>query len=172
MNTTTNTKTPAVSAAIDLATMGMVLTFGNGKTLTIQARDLNDNIVAHATMHGLKQKLIDAAAISRNTDTGKPATVEDKYAAVCEVFGRLIAGQWNATREGGSTGGMLVGALVRLYNKTPEQIRKFLESKTDAEKTALRKNPKVAAMIETIRAESGKAANVDTDALLDELGGE
>ena len=147
------------------------LTFANGQELVIAAGDLTQDIRLAATMHGLKQKLVDAAAISRNPETGRAASVQDKFKAVLVVYDRLLAGQWNATREGGGqSGGLLFKALCRMYaGKTPEQIMEYLAGKTDAEKTALRKNPKVAAIIEEIRAETGKSANIDTDELLNEL---
>ena len=150
----------------------LVLAFANGETLTLRADALNIDIQQQAMMHGLKQKLVDAAAISRNPETGRPATVEDKYQAVKTVYDRLLAGQWNATREGGgATGGLLAQALTRMYagRKTAEDIKAFLAEKSDAEKAALRKNPRVAQIIEDIRAEQGKAANIDTDELLGEL---
>lgn len=160
-----------ITAAIDGNTLA--LTFANGETLTMHGDALTNNIQQYAMLHGLKQKLVDAAAISRNPETGRAASVEDKYQAVKTVYDRLLAGAWNATREGsGATGGLLLQALVRMYagRKTPEELRAFLADKTDAEKTALRKNPRVAQIIETIREETGKAANVDTDAMLNELG--
>lgn len=161
-------RTPAVAAAV--VGHGLILEFANGQMLTLDTAKLAQEIKQQAMMHGFKQKLVDAAAISRNTDTGRPASVDDKYQAVKTVFDRLLAGEWNAIREGQTTGGLLLNALTRLYpEKTADALREWLGTKSDAEKTAMRKNPKVAAMIETIRAESGKAANVDTDALLDEL---
>lgn len=148
------------------------LKFANGQELVITAGQLSNHVIEYAVFHGLKQKLVDAAAISRNPETGRAATVEDKFQAVKTVFDRLLVGQWNATREGGgATGGLLLQALVRMYTgrKTPDELKAFLGDKSDAEKTALRKNPRVAAIIEEIRAETGKAANIDTDELLGEL---
>ena len=166
-----NTKRNAtITATINGNTL--TLTFANGETLTMRADALNSNVQQYAMMHGLKQKLVDAAAISRNPETGRAATVEDKYQAVNAVYNRLLSGQWNATREGGGGGGgLLAQALTRMYagRKTAEDIKAFLAEKTDAEKTALRKNPRVAQIIEEIRAEQGKAANIDTDELLGEL---
>lgn len=169
MNTETK-RIPAISA--EIADGILTLTASNGDSFAIRATDLTPEIREYATMHGLKQKLVDAAAISRNPETGRAASIEDKVAAVRAVFDRLLAGQWNAPREGGGgAGGLLFRALCRMYagKKDEGAIREFLESKTDAEKTALRKNPKVAAIIEEIRAETGKAANIDTDELLGEL---
>ena len=148
------------------------LKFANGQELAITASQLSNHVTEYAIFHGLKQKLVDAAAISRNPETGRAATVEDKYQAVKTVFDRLLAGQWNAPREGGgATGGLLLQALCRMYagRKTAEELKAFLADKSDAEKTALRKNPRVAQIIEEIRAETGKAANIDTDELLNEL---
>lgn len=160
----------AITATIDGTTL--TLTFANGETLTMRGDALTSDVQQYAMMHGLKQKLVDAAAISRNPETGRAATVEDKYQAVKTVYDRLLVGQWNATREGGgATGGLLLQALCRMYagRKTVDELKAFLADKTDAEKTALRKNPRVATIIEEIRAEQGKAANIDTDELLSEL---
>ena len=160
----------AISATINDNTLALM--FANGETLTMRGDALNGDVQQYAMMHGLKQKLVDAAAISRNPETGRAATVEDKYQAVKTVYDRLLAGQWNATREGGgNAGGLLLQALCRMYagRKTAEDIKAFLAEKSDAEKTALRKNPRVAQIIEDIRAEQGKAAGIDTDELLGEL---
>ena len=171
MNTRNETKRNATITATIIGNT-LALTFANGETLTIRGDALTSDVQQYAMMHGLKQKLVDAAAISRNPETGRPATVEDKYQAVKTVYDRLLAGAWNATREGGgATGGLLLQALVRMYagRKTPDELRAFLADKTDAEKTALRKNPRVAQIIEDIRVETGKAANIDTDEMLGEL---
>lgn len=145
---------PTIAAAI--AGTELTLDFANGQKLAIDARTLTDDIRTQALMHGLKQKLVDAAAISRNPDTGKAATVDDKYKAVREVYDRLLGGEWNKNREGGTVaGGYLYRALVRLYDgkKTPEVLKAYLEKRTDAEKAELRKNPKVAELIEALKQE-------------------
>jgi len=71
----------------------------------------------------------------------------------------LMEGEWNKRREGGPSGGILKRALVELYagRKTEEQIVEFLNAKSDKEKAALRKNPKVAEIIERLRVEDAKA---------------
>lgn len=163
-------KVPVVAATIDNGAGKMVLTFDNNSTLVIDADTLDPVIRRAALMHGLKQKLVDAAAISRNEETGRSATTADKFAAVKEVYDRLLAGQWNKTREGGSIGGLLFKALCSVYaDKTPDAIKAFLDKKTDVEKAALRKMPKIAAAIEAIRAANAKTEGVDVDALLSEL---
>lgn len=176
---TKTTNTPAISAEIDFPTPAigrLCLTFAHGEQLEIRTDSLNADIILQATLHGLKQKLVDAAAISRNTETGRAASVADKYDAVREVYDRLLSGEWNKRREGGaggSAGGLLFRALCRMYDgkKSVDDIRAFLAAKTEAEKAALRKNSKVAAVIEEIRAESARGDTATGDDLLADLGG-
>jgi len=166
---TETTQTRDIQATIDGSTL--TLSFRHGEAIIIDRLVLDAGIVDHAIMHGLKQKLVDAAAISRNPDTGATATIEDKYNAVLAVYNRLLDGEWNKTREASdsvSGSGLLFRALCRLYpGKTGDTIRVYLDGKTKSEQAALRSNPKVAAIIDTIRAE--KVKDVNADALLSEL---
>ena len=150
------------------------LTFANGKQLNMSTDRLSNDLLYRAVMHGLKQKFVDAAAISRNTETGRAASIDDKYAAVKAVFDRITAGgTWNAPREGGAgaVGGLLLRALCKMYEgkKTKEELVEYLATKTTEQKTALRKNPKVAAIIEELREASAKESDIDSEELLGEL---
>ncbi len=155
MSKTETTRIVAIEATIT----GEMLTldFANGERLTIGTHQLTPEIATQAMMHGLKQKLVDAAAISRNPDTGRSATIEDKYAAVREVFDRLIAGEWNKRREGSgaSGGGLLLSALIRLYSgrKTEQQLREYVSGLTEKEQATLRASERVAPIIAAIKAE-------------------
>lgn len=163
---------PAIAVQCILSDNGaaadhIILTPAGGSPITISTENLSSEVLRYATLHGLKQKLVDAAAISRNPETGRSATVADKIAAVQEVLDRLLAGEWNKRREGAPTGGLLLRALARLYPaRTRDQLVEFLAGKSDAEKAALRRNPKVAAIIEEIRAESADDESIDSDELL------
>ena len=67
-------------------------------TITVHVRDLHQSILDAAILHGLKQKIVDAAAISRNQETGRSATAKDKFDAMYEVFLRLtdpVEPSWN-----------------------------------------------------------------------------
>ena len=171
-------KQSTISAAISEDFGTLSLSFDNGEALRLHVSQLGVNVAAQALMHGLKQKLVDAAAISRNTETGRSATTEDKYNAVREVYDRLLAGQWNKGREAGTgatgSGGLLLRALGRLYpQRSPEKIRAYFDGLDDAKRAALRKHGPIAAHIEDIKAEDaarrGKgvgAGGVDVDSLL------
>lgn len=159
-----------IEATVDNADMLLTLKFSNGKEIVLEVGALSRDMQRAAMLHGVKQKLVDAAAISRNTETGQSATVEDKYQAVAEVAERLRAGEWNKTREGGgATGGLLKRALMKMYDKDGEAIDAFLAKKTKEEQAALRANPKVAAIIATLRTEPKASKSIDTDALLADL---
>lgn len=181
MNATKQTQKSAIEAnveirdepsTVEICHTVLTLSFANGETLVVDTTKLPPNILSHAIAHGLKQKLVDAAAISRDPATGRPATIATKYAAVAEVYERLHVGDWNKRREGGAgtQGGLLYRALVRMYDgrKTPDQIKEYLDGKSDKEKAALRKNPTVAKHIDDIRNEDGGETGDD---LLAELEG-
>ena len=154
--TNETTRTPAISATTDTTTMTLQMAFSNGETISLSVDELSSDMRHAAMLHGLKQKLVDAAAISRNPDTGRTASIEDKYNAVREVYDRLLSGQWNKVRDGGAgsgAGGLLFRAMQVAYPaKTAEAIREYLATKTPAECAAMRATPKLAAIIVTLRA--------------------
>lgn len=154
--------------------VGLTLTFSHGKVLQLSAGDLTEEIRREALAHGLKQKLVDAAAIPHNTTTGRAATIEDKYSAVRDVYTRLLSGLWNEPREGGgNVGGLLLKALCRIFpTKTADELKARLAGMSEVQKVALRANPKVAAAIQAIQAEAAELAGIDSDELLDAMGGE
>lgn len=169
MNASNDTKrTPAVTAEINGTRL--VFTGDNGRELAVSIEQLDDAIRTQAMMHGLKQKIGDAAAISRNPDTGRSATTDDKFDAMAEVLNRLLSGAWNKTREGGEgggAGGLLFRALCKVKaDKTPTEVRAYLEARTKEEQAALRKVPAIAAAIEEIKAAQAKDGGIDGEALL------
>jgi len=139
------------------------LDFRNGETRLFT---IPDNMLAKFAAHGAEQKLGDEIAGLTDTD--------DCVIAVDELIDRLYNGEWGVKRESNGMAGtsVLVRALVEHTGKTVEQIKTFLSGKSQAEKVALRNNPKIKPIVERIEAEkASKAAKVDTDAMLGELEG-
>lgn len=169
---TTAKRAAAVAATIEGTSL--TLTFAHGQTLRLDAARLDPSIREQAMLHGLKQKLVDAAAIGRNPDTGRSATIADKFEAVREIFDRITGPNptWNKVRGGESSGlggnSLLLRALMRITGKPRETLVAFLESKSKEERAALRKQSRVASVILEIQAEEA-AKTIDTDGLLDEL---
>ena len=165
-----NTKTTS-AVTTDIFQSTLTLNFANGQTLEVNTENLSPEIIQQATLHGLKQKLVDAAAIGRNPDTGRSASIEDKFNAVKEVFDRITGpnGTWNKIREGGSVtgGGLLLRAMMRLSGKSKDEIASFLADKTKEQQAALRKNAKIAPIIAELQAEANKGGDdIDSDELL------
>lgn len=139
------------------------LDFANGQTRLFT---IPDNMLNKFAAHGASQKLGDEVASLKDTD--------DAVLAIDELIDRLYNGEWNTKREGDGLAGtsVLLKALVESTGQTPEKVKEFLQKKTQAEKVALRNNPKIKPIVERLEAEkAAKASKVDTDALLGELVG-
>lgn len=151
---------------IDGGKVSVRLDFRNGETRLFP---IPDGLILRAAGHGIEQKLGD--------ETAGEEDVDDMNLAVDELIERLSSGDpdsWITKREGGGMSGTstLLKALVELSGKGVEEIKAFLKPLSQAEKMALRQSPKVKPIVDRIEAEKAtKAANVDTGALLAQLGG-
>lgn len=179
MSTNTTTRTPALSVTVDEAAQSLTLTFGDGREpVTINPAEFSEDVRAYAMLHGFKQKLVDAAAIPRDTETGRSATPAQKADAVMTVLNTLRVGHWNKPRGEGSgtasAGGLLYRALCRMYagKMDAEAVRAWLAGKDKEQQAALRGNARIAAIIAEIKAEDAAKAPVNAgDDLLAELDG-
>ena len=149
---------------------GLIVTrldFVNGETRTFT---VPATLVNRFAAHGAEQKLGDEIAGLLD--------VEDCIMAIDELTERLSAGNWAIARESAGMAGssILARALAEHSKKDLAVIKTFLATKTQAEKVALRQNPAINPIVLRLEAEKGsKNSNkpkVDTDSLLDELGGE
>lgn len=140
------------------------LDFRNGETRTFT---VPDSLLLKFAAHGAEQKLGDEIAGLNDLD--------DAVLAIDELTERLARGEWGVKREANGMAGtsVLARALVEHTGKTMEQIKAFLGGKTQAEKVALRNNPKVKPIVERLEAEkASKASKIDTDSMLSELDGD
>jgi hypothetical protein len=159
-NTNTTTRTPDISATI----VGNVvhITYGCGGGWELDADALSSEVRTAAMLAGLKSKLIDAAAIPRDTETGKSATPEQKAAAVTAMAERLEAGHWNMpTRAREPSATVFIRALAEVTYRTIADTKNKLAEYTTAEKTALKMNPKVLAVMARIMDEEADGDNGD-----------
>lgn len=125
----------------------------DGSNIAIRFDDLTDDIRHALMVHGLKQKVVDAAAIPRDVETGRSASDADKITAMRAVADRITAGEWNAkTGEGGGTRSLLARALDILYpEKAGAGIDAFVATLDKKQQAALRMSPKVAPIIAGLR---------------------
>ena len=138
--------------------------FRNGEVRFHRVHPSHD-LAAKFIAHGVEQKVGDEVA---GLDD-----VEDMILAVDEIIERLAGGEWTAKRESSGLAGtsVLARALIQSTGKTAAVIKEFLKGKNNAEKLALRQNPKIAPIVAELEANKKKKAKaeVDTEALLGEL---
>ncbi len=152
------------TATIDGGQVVLQFDFRNGET---RKYPLREDMILQFAAHGGEQKYGD--------ETAGVDDVDDMVLATDELHERLYNGgpeAWTIKREAGGMAGtsVLLRALVEHSGKTPEAIKAFLSTKTQAEKQALRQSSKLKPIVERIEAEkAAKASKVDTDALLGEL---
>lgn len=165
----------------------LVFTVGEAGTISIALADLAAEIRDMATVHGLTQKISDAAAMPKDELSGDPKKdAVTKLEAMREVAERLTSAEpsWNA--RAGDGAGPVQGLIYRAFvqwaadmakaAKKPAPSDEALKARYEAmerkEKLALRGVPAIAAIIERLKSERpAKAADaVDTDALLGDLG--
>jgi hypothetical protein len=166
---------PAVTTNVSGQLMTVV--FADGHTAEINTNLLADDIRVTAMMHGLNAKLVDAAAIGRDSLTGKSASLSDKKAAVLEIVERLTGENpsWNKIREGGNGGGvnngLLLRAIMEVSGKTYEETHSFLLNLSSEQKAAIRARERVANVIARMQRE--KLASIEvSDEFDDFLGGD
>lgn len=142
--------------------------------MVLNVGKLNSAIIQKAAMHGLVQRISDAAAISRNPDTGAPATPQEKFDAMSKLVAHYESGtsEWTRVRAAGEgqSGGLLFRALciMSAETKSPDEIKTWMSTKTKAQLAALRATERVATIIATLRPAS---IEVDANALMNELEG-
>jgi len=145
-------------------------------SIELDVSALAGEVTRRAMLHGIVQKISDAAAL------GKDATPSDKYQAMRAVADRLIAGNWN--KPAGESGAPVQGLIWQAYREvmqslaakskksvSDEKLRELYDAKDRAQQLALRTNPEIAKVIERIKSERATSTTaIDTDALLAELG--
>ena len=173
-------KNALISTALD----GAILSFNvNGAgEFSLNVDELDGTVRREALVHGLRQKISDAAAISRDVLPDDPAAAAKmKFDAMADVADRLRSGEWNARKGDGSApvAGIIyrafeAWAMARAAEKgatlTPEQCRASYDNRDRAGQFALRKVPAIAEIIERMKAERGGSDSVDADAILADLG--
>lgn len=142
---------------------------------------ISEAILTRAAIHGLKQRISDAAAIPCDAETGKPATPAEKFTAMQALVDHYNSGsaEWSRRAEAGErtpNGGKVLQAIMNVYQfSTVEKARETVEAtaaKRGIEyKAALalwKSSDKVAAELTRMATATAK---VDADDLLDELNG-
>jgi hypothetical protein len=139
-------------------------TLGTGAALTLDPEGLTQTIREQAMMHGLNQKIRDAAA-----GFSKSGDFIGAYNAMSDVIEALYEEKWNRAGGGTATGGFLAEAIVELKGCTLAQAQAAVAKATDEQKKAWKSNAKIAAIVTRLQAERAakRAADADEDLEID-----
>lgn len=175
-------KNSVISVEFDNGNLRFAIADAGEFSLNLSA--LSDDIREKALIHGLTQKVSDAAAIAKADLPADPAeAAKVKFEAMKAVADRLAEGDWS--KRAGDGSGPVAGIIFRAFaefvanaakaKKRPApseaEIRSVYDAKDRAGQLALRNVPEIAAIIERMKSErGGAAAKVDASALLGELG--
>lgn len=159
---------------------GSVLKFnvlGAGE-LSIDLSSLSTTIQDRAMAHGMKQRISDAAALSCNPETGKPATAQEKYEAMKALVDHYNSGadEWNIARSSGGIGrtSNVLQAIANVYKLDVDGARAYVE------KTAVKRGIEYKAALalwkqsdkivaELARMATAAPTKINADDLLDEM---
>ena len=117
----------------------VTMTWADGIVDKLEIARLSKSIIEAAIENGIKQKLGDAAAISRDPITGRSATIQTKRERVRAVAQNLLDGHWIAPTRSGNGGGdsirrTLVDALLQLNPALDrERVTAAITAKSHAE---------------------------------------
>ena len=170
-------KTPAIEAKrprlITSAVEGetLTLTVEGAGVIVIDAATLSPDVRAAALMHGLRQKVADAAAAPAGTP------LADRFADMEGVAQSLRSGDWSQRSAGDGTA-KPSGLILKAYTQwvleqfaargrpapTGDTIRAKYDAMEHKAKLALRTVPEIAVIMETLR--SAKSPTVSGDDLL------
>lgn len=103
----------------------LTVTFpGNLGSFTDDPRAYPDNIFWRLAAYGLREKFTNAASLSKDPTSGKPATAQAKYDSLMEVRAALRNGDWDR-RGGGITSDdtLLIDAIVESHGMERDAVR-------------------------------------------------
>jgi hypothetical protein len=178
-------KKSIISASYENGTLSFVV--GEAGTLNIEVANLAPAIAEKALLHGLVQKVSDAAAMPKDELTGNPKKdAALKFEAMAAVVERLTGDSPDWNKRSGDGSSPVQGLIFRAFAEwvansatakkvavpSEEAIRAKYDAMDRKGKLALRSIPEVAVIIERMKSERPAKASetVDTSALLSELG--
>ena len=123
---------------------GIVFSVTGAGELHLPFEDLSEIVRKRAMVHGLIQRISDAAALSRDPDTGKPATPQAKYDEMARLVAHYRTGtvEWGIRREGGGgetrEGGLTIRALANVQKTDVATMREKVERMAEKNGTTTR----------------------------------
>lgn len=152
------------------------LVFGaNGQEARLNMNLVSEEVFERAAIHGLKQRVSDAAAQSRDTKTGASAPPSEKFAAMEALVNHYNTGTSEWTLKGTGTRvtsdeQLLVRALAVVYpDRDTGKLREYVGKLTKVERAKLLVTGEIKTAAEMLREQDVGAVAVNTDELLAQL---
>lgn len=135
---------------------------GNGLRVEADLVSLSTNMITQLALHGLSQKVGDAAA-----GFSKAGDFSGAFGAMQQVVDNLYSGQWSTRGQGGGLSD-LVAAICELRGVDVEQAQAVVDGLDDEQLKRITSHPAIKAKIANLKAARlAKAAESASD--LDEL---
>lgn len=148
----------------------ITFTVAGAGTCQVNVGALSEEVRTHAMFHGLTQRVQDKAAISRNPDTGRSATPQDKLAAMqalCEHLNNGGVWEMRAASKARLDRAALFEAVAEVSGREASVIEaRFRDREDSVLRVMLERADIAAAYAKRTARDSGQA-----DALLAELEG-
>lgn len=159
----------------------ITFTIRGEEPLVLDLQRISDEVAERAFIHGMVQRISDAAAISRDTVTGQPATPADKRARMAALIDHYMSGtvEWKlaTTTSRGPNEGLTISAMGDVFHKLAEECREMVRAlaaiRGITEREALSVfagSVEVAQRIAEIRAARAAEAGISADDILAEIG--
>ncbi len=156
----------AVTAVSRDATGITVAVRGIDAPIVLRFAQLSDAVRAESMGYGMEVRLTRAAAIERDTKSGKPATAAEKHAAIKRLADHYASGTDAWAMASGGGGGLsadtraLIEALSTALGLPLDVIEERVRDMTTAERDSLRVDPEIKPALDAVYAERAKSAGV------------
>lgn len=162
-----------------LAEDGCTITFkvrGAGE-FTFDVLSAHPNMQHRAAIHGFVQRIADGAALSRDTETGKPASPDEKLANMLRIAEHYASGidQWKLNSDGTGAGrtSIVVQALAAIQGVSHAEmltrVQELAEKQRKTTKEVLARLKGTKAVADKIAELMTADGTADGDAMLESL---
>jgi len=167
----------AVTALVRDAVGISIWTRRTAQPIVLRFAQLSDAVRAEAMGYGMEVRITRAAALMRDTKSGKPALPSDKHAAMKRLADHYASGTDSWTMAGGGGGGLsadtraLIEALAKAFDIEASVAEEQVREMDSAQRDALRVDEEVKPYLDEVYAQRAKSAGADIAGLKAKLKG-
>lgn len=171
-------KSDRQTTAVERDALGLTIHVRGSGAIHLEFAKLSAAVRAEAMGYGMEVRLTRAAALEANEKTGRPATAQEKFAAIKRLADHYASGSDSWTMAQGPREGWmnsdnlaLAEALSKGFEIDLELAKAKVKEMSPAEREALRVDEEVKPWLDEVYASRVAVAKVDTKGLLAKLKG-